>query len=217
MFSDPSGGVFTVSNSYITWIAAQAAEIGTAALIGAVMYLVQVAITGNLSLGGFAKSIFMGALTGAVSGGLGQVFSASGFWASVGNGALAGGGSSGITSLINGTNFFEGLLKGAVIGGAVGAVSYAIKYYTTKTGSETSYVEDIPENRVDGNTPVGSRDYARDLYEKQFGVQDGLDKSSIYNRANPGGTMENGSIVYTDKSGTYTALSQDQAEKESSH
>lgn len=73
----------------------------------------------------------MGAVTGAVSGALGQVFSSAGFWASVGNGALAGAGSGGITSIINGENFFEGLLKGAVIGGAIGAVSYAVKYYTS--------------------------------------------------------------------------------------
>ncbi len=136
MYNDPSGE-FLFLVPVFAWIAAHAAAIGTAALIGAAigagMYAVQAAITRNWSWGGFAKSIFMGALTGAVSGGLGQVFSTAGFWATVGNGALAGAGSGGITSLINGTNFLEGLVKGAVIGGAVGAVSYGIKSLVTKT------------------------------------------------------------------------------------
>jgi hypothetical protein len=105
------------------------------------MYLVQAAITGNFSWGGFGKSIFMGALTGAVSGGLGQVFSTTGFWASVANGALAGAGSGGITSIINGTNFLEGLLKGAVIGGAVAGISYTIKYYSNSNTQELTKAE----------------------------------------------------------------------------
>ena len=202
MFNDPSGELF--------WFAALVPIVGKffaaviagaigGAIIGTAMYLGQAAITGNFSWGGLAKSFFVGAITGAVSGALGQVFTAGGFWATVGNGALAGAGSGGVNSLINGTNFLKGLATGAVIGGAIGAVSYAIKYYTTKSGSSTSYVEDIPENRIDGNTPVGSRDYARDLYEKQFGLQDGLDKNSIYNRASTGGKMQvDGSILTID-------------------
>lgn len=143
--------------------------------------------------------VFGGALTGAVAGALGQVFSAGGFLSTVGNGALAGVGGGGMNALINGQNFLEGLVKGAVIGGAIAAVSYAIKYYTTKEGSTTSYMEDIPENRVDGNTPVGNRSYARDLYEKEFGVQKGLDKNNIYNRASIGGKMQaDGSILTSD-------------------
>ncbi len=202
MYNDPSGELFwfaalvPIMGKFFAAVVAGA--IG-GAIIGGGMYLAQATITGNFSLGGFAKSFFVGALTGAVSGALGQVFSASGFWATVGNGALAGAGGGGVNSLINGTNFLKGLATGAVIGGAVGAISYTIKYYTTKTGNTTSYVEDVPENYVDGNTPVGSRDYARDLYEKQFGLQDGLDKNNIYNRASTGGTMQaNGSILTSD-------------------
>ncbi|WP_133121655.1 hypothetical protein [Chryseobacterium sp. PMSZPI] len=68
----------------------------------------------------------MGAVTGGVSAGLGQVFSASGFWGTVGNGALAGAGTGGVTALITGQNFLEGVLKGAVIGGAVAALGQGI-------------------------------------------------------------------------------------------
>ncbi|ODS89086.1 MAG: hypothetical protein ABS44_05700 [Chryseobacterium sp. SCN 40-13] len=140
MYNDPSGE-FAFLIPVFAWIAANAVAIGTAALIGAAigagMYLVQAVITGNWSWGGFAKSIFMGAITGAVSGALGQVFSASGFWATVGNGALAGAGGGGVTSLINGDAFLEGLLKGAVIGGAVAGISWVVSktvaYYKSKT------------------------------------------------------------------------------------
>ena len=203
MYNDPSGELFwfaalAVALKSVFWAGVVAGAIG-GAVIGSALYLGQAFITGNFSWGGFAKSFFVGALTGAVAGGLGQVFSAGGFWSTVGNGALAGAGSGGVNAIIYGQNFLEGLAKGAVIGGAIGAVSYAIKYYTTKAGSLTSYVEDVPENRIDGNTPVGSRDYARDLYEKEFGLQDGLDKNSIYNRASPGGKMQvDGSILTRD-------------------
>lgn len=203
MYNDPSGELFwfaalAVAFKSVFWAGVVSAAIG-GAIIGTALYLGQAALTGSFSWGGLAKAFFGGALTGAVSGALGQVFSASGFLATVGNGALAGAGSGGINALLNGQNFLEGLAKGAVIGGAIGAVSYAIKYYTTKTGSSTSYVEDVPENKIDGNTPVGSRDYARDLYEKQFGLQEGLDKNSIYNRAPPGGKMQvDGSILTSD-------------------
>lgn len=78
-------------------------------------------------------------MTGAVSGGLGQVFSAGGFRATVGNGALAGAGSGGVTSIINGDNFFQGVLKGAVIGGAVAGISYTINYYSSGA-NKTKYL-----------------------------------------------------------------------------
>ena len=139
MYNDPSGEIFwfaalvPIMGKFFAAVVAGA--IG-GAIIGSAMYLGQAAITGNFSWGGFAKSFFMGALTGAVAGGLGQVFSAGGFWATVGNGALAGAGSGGVTSLINGTNFLEGLATGAVIGGAIGAVSYSINFYSKGGGKE---------------------------------------------------------------------------------
>ena len=163
MYTDPTGEFFwlaflAVALKSVFWGAVVAGAIG-GAIIGSALYLGQAAFTGNFSWGGFAKSFFMGALTGAVAGGLGQVFSSSGFWTTVGNGALAGAGSGGVTSLINGTNFLEGVLKGAVIGGAVGAISYGLgKLFTKK---EVSYqTSDVNSNDV--NNTSGGLKYNRE-------------------------------------------------------
>lgn len=155
MYNDPNGEfIFLIFAALpVFWgTVATAAVIGAA--IGAGMYAVQAAITGNWSWGGFAKSVFMGAVTGAVSGGLGQVFSASGFWASVGNGALTGAGSGGITSIINGTNFLEGLVKGAVIGGAVAGISYTINFYAN--GNNKTQYTTTDDVNADGS--IGGAD-----------------------------------------------------------
>lgn len=155
MYNDPNGEfIFLIFAALpVFWgTVATAAVIGAA--IGAGMYAVQAAITGNWSWGGFAKSVFMGAVTGAVSGGLGQVFSASGFWASVGNGALTGAGSGGITSIINGTNFLEGLVKGAVIGGAVAGISYTINFYAN--GNNKTQYTTTDDVKADGS--IGGAD-----------------------------------------------------------
>ncbi|MEC5395504.1 hypothetical protein [Bergeyella sp. RCAD1439] len=130
MYNDPSGELFwfaalAAAFKSVFWAGVVSAAIG-GAIIGAGLYLGQAAITGNFSWGGLAKTFFGGAITGAVSGALGQVFSASGFWATVGNGALAGAGSGGVNAILNGTNFLEGIAKGAVIGGAIGAGSYGL-------------------------------------------------------------------------------------------
>lgn len=137
MYNDPSGELF--------WFAALAPVIGkffaavvAGAIGGAIIsggaYIIQATIKNNFSISGFTKSLITGTVTGAVSGGLGQVFSVAGVWASVANGVLAGSGSGAISALINGTNFIEGLVKGAVIGGAIGAVSYTISYYSKGGG-----------------------------------------------------------------------------------
>ncbi|MDR6547609.1 hypothetical protein J2810_003694 [Chryseobacterium rhizosphaerae] len=84
----------------------------------------------------------MGAVTGGVSGGLGQVFSASGFWGSVGSSAFVGAGTGGVAALINGQNFLEGILKGAVIGGGVAGISYyGAKFFSTPMYSELTKAE----------------------------------------------------------------------------
>lgn len=147
MYNDPSGELFwfsalAVAFKSLFWAGVVSAAIG-GAIIGTALYLGQAAITGNFSWGGLAKAFFGGALTGAVSGALGQVFSAGSFWATVGNGALAGAGSGGINSIMNGTNFLEGIAKGAVIGGAIGAVSYAINFYSKGYNKMKNITEDI--------------------------------------------------------------------------
>jgi hypothetical protein len=117
MYNDPSGELWFLPFVLLAeFLVVNSTAIIIGAAIGAAMYLGQAAITGNFSWSGFGRSILLGAVTGAVSAGLGQVFSATGFWATVGNGALAGAGSGGVTSLINGQNFLEGIVKGAVMG-----------------------------------------------------------------------------------------------------
>ncbi|WP_394674029.1 RHS repeat-associated core domain-containing protein [uncultured Chryseobacterium sp.] len=140
MFNDPSGEfIFFIPIVY--WIAVNAAAIGAGALIGAAisiaMYTVQAAINNNFTLGSFLKAVVTGAVTGAVSGGIGQVFTAGGFWAAVGNGAISGAATGGVTSLITGTNFLKGLVTGAVIGGAVAGVTYTIGYFAKSGGNKT--------------------------------------------------------------------------------
>ncbi|WP_419488553.1 RHS repeat-associated core domain-containing protein [Chryseobacterium bernardetii] len=133
MYNDPSGEVlpFLVGIG-IGWFAAtvlSGAIIGAAISMG--IYILQATINNNFSLGGFAKSILLGAATGAVSAGLGEVFSAGGLLNTVANGALTGAGAGGVTALITGQNFLEGVWKGAVIGGGVAAVSYTANYFSS--------------------------------------------------------------------------------------
>ena len=135
MYNDPSGEfVFAIFAALpVFW-----GTVATAAVIGAGisagMYLIQAAITGNFSLKGFGKAILMGAITGAVSGGINHVFSVTSFWGTVGVGALTGGVNGGITALISGENFIESVFKGAVIGGTIAGISWGIKeLFTSKT------------------------------------------------------------------------------------
>ncbi|UOE39878.1 hypothetical protein MTP09_08050 [Chryseobacterium suipulveris] len=170
MYNDPSGELF--------WFAALVPIIGKffaavvagaigGAIIGSALYLGQAFITGNFSWGGFAKSFFVGTLTGAISGGLGQVFSAAGFWATVGNGALAGAGSGGITSLINGTNFFEGLIKGAVIGGIVGGVSWGIRNMTNNKVTSDHGIEVDSQSQNNPSQSADAND-AKETFNKNW-------------------------------------------------
>ena len=129
MFNDPSGEFVWAAGFFLTYVAPViwGAVVGTLISVG--MYTIQSLVMNNWSWNGFANSLLMGAVTGGVSGGLGQVFSASGFWGTVGNSTLAGAGSGGVTALLTGQNFLEGVLKGAVIGGGVAVLSHSIKYF----------------------------------------------------------------------------------------
>ncbi|PWW29950.1 RHS repeat-associated core domain-containing protein [Chryseobacterium sp. AG844] len=131
MFNDPSGEFAWVAGFFLTYVAPViwGAVVGT--LISAGMYAIQSLVMNSWSWNGFANALLMGAVTGGVSGGLGQVFSASGFWGSVGSSAFTGAGTGGVTALLTGQNFLEGVLKGAVIGGAVAAVSWGIDKMVT--------------------------------------------------------------------------------------
>lgn len=151
MYNDPSGEVlpFLVGIG-IGWFAAtvlSGAIIGAAISMG--IYILQATINNNFSLGGFAKSILLGAVTGAVSAGLGEVFSAGSFLSTVANGVLTGAGTGGVTALITGQNFLEGVWKGAVIGGGVAAVSYTANYFSSGSYKTKYFSKDSVTNSSD--------------------------------------------------------------------
>jgi RHS repeat-associated protein len=152
MFNDPSGEFAWAAGFFLTWVAPVIWGVAVGTLISAGMYAIQALVMNNWSWGGFANAILMGAVTGGVSGGLGQVFSASGFWGSVGNGALAGAGSGGVTALISGQNFLEGVLKGAVIGGGVVAISWGInKMIDAATVTKGNHEYKISDSPISSN------------------------------------------------------------------
>ncbi|MBB6332219.1 RHS repeat-associated protein [Chryseobacterium sediminis] len=142
MFNDPSGEFAWAAGFFLTYVAPViwGAVVGTLISVG--MYTIQSLVMNSWSWNGFANALLMGAVTGGVSGGLGQVFSASGFWGSVGSSAFVGAGTGGVSALLTGQNFLEGVLKGAVIGGAVagifhyGANVFSRPVYSALTKSE---------------------------------------------------------------------------------
>ena len=143
MYNDPSGEFFflpfLIGVGLGQFFAGVLSAIIVGVAIGAAMYAIQAAISGNWSWAAFGKAILIGAITTVATAGLGNVFSTSGFWAAVGNGALAGGLSGGITSIVNGTNFLQGVLTGAVVGGAIGGITYTINYLVKYSGMENEY------------------------------------------------------------------------------
>ncbi|MCP1301662.1 hypothetical protein NK356_21020 [Chryseobacterium sp. S0630] len=141
MFNDPSGE-FWVAGFFLTYLAPIIWGVAVGTLISAGMYAIQSLVMNSWSWNGFANALLMGAVTGGVSGGLGQVFSASGFWGSVGSSAFVGAGTGGVTALLTGQNFLEGVLKGAVIGGAIAGMSYfGAKFFTSPVFSELTKAE----------------------------------------------------------------------------
>ncbi|WBV56475.1 FG-GAP-like repeat-containing protein [Chryseobacterium daecheongense] len=156
MFNDPSGEYWE-AGFFLAWIAPiiWGAVVGT--IISAGFYGLQALMNNSWSWGGFAKSILLGAVTGAVSAGAGLIFSPSGFWGSIATGAISGSASGGVVSLINGTNFLEGLAKGAVIGGAVAGIMNGITWAVNKYCN--SYEYSINEMvATDSNTVDGATD-----------------------------------------------------------
>jgi RHS repeat-associated protein len=157
MFNDPSGEFAWAAGFFLTYVAPViwGAVVGTLISVG--MYTIQSLVMNSWSWNGFANALLMGAVTGGVSGGLGQVFSASGFWGSVGSSAFVGAGTGGVTALLTGQNFLEGVLKGAIIGGGLAAVSYSISNLFTSSDPKINYA-DANEN----NTAAASNDVKGD-------------------------------------------------------
>lgn len=83
MYSDPTGEFFflpfLIGIGLGQFFAGVLSAIIVGAAIGAAMYAVQAAISGNWSWGAFGMSILVGAVTTVATAGLGNVFSTSGF------------------------------------------------------------------------------------------------------------------------------------------
>ena len=173
MYNDPSGEFFflpfLIGIGLGQFFAGVLSAIIVGAAIGAAMYAVQAAISGNWSWGAFGMSILVGAITTVATAGLGNVFSTSGFWAAVGNGAVAGGISGGISSIINGTDFLQGIITGAVIGGIVAGISYTVNYYA-RGYNKTQYTraDDIIYNDSGNSRSVEYSDSGVSEFRKKF-------------------------------------------------
>ncbi|PWN65327.1 RHS repeat-associated core domain-containing protein [Chryseobacterium viscerum] len=207
MFNDPNGECFVPLFGVLvaSWVAG--AVVGT--MVAAGMYILKSLVSGTWSWGGFARSLLLGAVTGAATGGLTGGLSASGFQGAVIVGSMNGAISGGIDALFNGENFFTGMYRGAIFGAATAGIISGISWVVNQLNTRTVrfYLEDNEVNTLESGTPVGNRSYARDLYEK-FGVQDALNKNSIYNDASRlGGKMtSDGAIEYTYKGKIIKAL-----------
>lgn len=167
MYNDPSGEF-----AFVPFLIA----VGKAALIGAAVgggiYLAQAIITGNFSLKGFGKSILMGAITGAVSGGISHIFSVSSFWGTVGIGALTGGVNGGITAIITGQNFIKGVVKGAVIGGAIAGVSWGVSKLFRAKGTISHDMEYSESDIVSDSSLTGNEEGALNTSDMRKTLKD---------------------------------------------
>ena len=168
MFNDPRGEFVWATGFFLTYVAPViwGAVVGTLISVG--MYTIQSLVMNSWSWNGFANALLMGAVTGGVSGGLGQIFSASGFWGTVGNGALAGAGTGGVTALINGDNFLKVLATGAVIGGAIAAVSYTVNYYA-QGYNKTNY-KTVSSEIKSNDTPTYDINISRDTMQNDIDI-----------------------------------------------
>ncbi|WP_253317976.1 hypothetical protein [Chryseobacterium sp. S0630] len=161
-------------------------------------YAIQPLIINSWSWNGFANALLMGAVTGGVSGGLGQVFSASGFWGSVGSSAFVGAGTGGVTALLTGQNFLEGVLKGAVIGGGVAVVSWGIDKMVTAAnitkGNHEYRISDSPINDSANSTDNLKYSYGTvHEFQEAYGGLGNYGVENVYLKAPEGyGIAQNG-------------------------
>ncbi|UTF99026.1 VCBS repeat-containing protein [Elizabethkingia anophelis] len=142
LYNDPSGEFFIVDDIILS-----AVIIG--AIIGAGTYIIQAAITGNWDWGGFIKSIFFGAISGAVTAGIGNIFTTTVQGVQVAtkfaetalgviSQAAAHGVAQGALSLMQGGKFEQALISGML--GSLGAklwISEAGKFASSTFGMVT--------------------------------------------------------------------------------
>ena len=136
MFNDPSGEFIPLLAAAIGWIVSNAAAIATAAAIGAAVglaaYTVGVLVTGGKwSFVAALKATFWGGISGAVTFGIGSIFSSAA--QTFGNALLqaaAHGVAQGTLSLMQGASFKQAFIAGAL--GSLGASAWG--YALNKVG-----------------------------------------------------------------------------------
>ena len=140
MYNDPSGELFWIP--IVAWVVANAAAIGTAALAGAIISMASAVIvaglTGNaISAGGILKSAFVGAISGAVTFGIGSIFSvAGGSLTSIGSSIKDAIGGFGLTMVQAGTHAISQGVMSLVQNGGSGFLSGAISGFLGHMGAE---------------------------------------------------------------------------------
>ncbi|AZI20640.1 hypothetical protein EIH08_07880 [Chryseobacterium taklimakanense] len=136
MYNDPSGEIIPFIAAAVAWIVSNAAAIATAAAIGAAVglaaYTVGVLVTGSKwSLVAALKATFWGGISGAVTFGIGSIFSSAA--QTFGNAILqaaAHGIAQGTLSLMQGASFKQAFIAGAL--GSLGASAWG--YALNKVG-----------------------------------------------------------------------------------
>jgi RHS repeat-associated protein len=140
MYNDPSGEFFWIP--IVAWVVANAAAIGTAALAGAIISMasavIMAGLTGNaISAGGILKSAFVGAISGAVTFGIGSIFSvAGGSLTSIGTSIEKAIGGFGLTMVQAGTHAISQGVMSLVQSGGSGFLSGAISGFLGHMGAE---------------------------------------------------------------------------------
>jgi hypothetical protein len=123
MYNDTSGEFLWVP---FLLVVAKGALIGAA--IGAASYVINAVITNSWSWGGFAKSVFFGAVGGAFSAGIGEIFQMGSVVKALGEASflvqsLAHGVSQGVLSVMQGSDFLSGAAAGFL--GSLGASGWS--------------------------------------------------------------------------------------------
>jgi len=146
-------------------------------MVAAGMFILKSLVSGTWSWGGFARSLLLGAVTGAATGGLTGGMSASGFNGAVIVGSMNGAIAGGVDALFNKENFFTGMYRGAIFGAATAGIVSGISWVVNKLSNSYQYsinemlVND--ENTLQGGTKADfSIDTVRQIdnarYKGQF-------------------------------------------------
>ena len=145
MYNDPSGEfVFAIFAALPAFWGAAATAAVIGATVGLASYTIGLAVTGNLdqwNIGGALKATLFGAISGAATFGLGELFAAGKVVQALGGvkflaQAAAHGVSQGVLSVLQGGDFLQGFASGAL--GSLGAEAFGqiVGSWSSSTGGQ---------------------------------------------------------------------------------